>query len=189
MKSALKTVLALGISLAIAGAVVAAEDKTPKPIEVKEKVTVKAKVEAIDQVNRTITIKGKKGDMMTMPVDEAVQRFDAIKVGDTIDATYYESVVVSVLKPGTAPTGTSVAAMAGQSQGAKPGGMVAGQTTMTVTITAIDATIPAVTVQTADGNSMSFRVAKAKHLKDVKVGDQVMITETEALAVAVVASK
>lgn len=189
MNSTLKTVLALGLGFAIAGAVVAAEDKTPKPIEVKDKVTVKATVEAVDKANRTITIKGKKGDMITMPVDEAVERFDAIKVGDTIEATYYESVVVQVLKPGTAPTGMTVAAMGGKSEGAKPGGMVAGQTTMTVTITAIDAATPAVTVKTADGSSMSFRVQKPKYLKEVKVGDQVMITKTEALAVAVTPSK
>jgi len=189
MNSALKAALALGLTFAIAGAVVAAEDKTPKPIEVKDKVTVKATVEAVDKVNRTITIKGKKGTMMTMPVDEAVERFDAIKVGDTIEATYYESVAVQVMKPGTAPTGTSVAAMGGTMSGTKPGGMVAGQTTMTVTITAIDMDTPAVTVKTADGTSLSFRVQKKHYLKEVKVGDQVMITQTEALAIAVVAAK
>jgi len=189
MNTALKTVLALGLGFAIAGAVVAAEDKTPKPIQVQDKVTVKATVEAIDQANRTITIKGKKGNMITMPVDEAVERFDAIKVGDTIEATYYESVVVEVLAPGTAPAGMTVATMGGTSAGTKPGGMVAGQATMTVTIMAIDATIPAVTVKTEDGSTVSFRVQKPKYLKEVKVGDQVMITKTEALAVAVKESK
>jgi Cu/Ag efflux protein CusF len=79
--------------------------------------------------------------------------------------------------------------MAGTMGGAKPGGMVAGQTTMTVTITEIDQDTPAVTVKTADGNSLSFRVQKKHYLKDVKVGDQVMITQTETLAVAVEAAK
>lgn len=189
MNSVLKTVVALGLGFAIAGAVAAAEDKTPKPIQVKGKATVTARVEAIDQVNRTITIKGMKGEMLTMPVDEAVERFEAIKVGDTIEATYYESVAVQVLKPGAASTGTSVAAMAGQAPGPKPGGMVAGRTTTTVTIMEIDHETPAVSVQTADGNILTFRVRKKHHLKDVKVGDQVMITHTEALAVAVVAAK
>jgi len=112
-----------------------------------------------------------------------------IKVGDTIEATYYESVVVQVFEPGMAPSGTTVAAMGAQAAGTKPGGMVAGQATMTVTVMAIDPSIPAVTVQTEDGSNVSFRVQKAKYLKDVKVGDQVTITKTEALAVAVKESK
>ena len=42
---------------ALTGAVLAAEVKTPKPIVVKDKVTVKATVEAIDHTNRTVTLK------------------------------------------------------------------------------------------------------------------------------------
>lgn len=165
-----------------------AGDKDPKPIQVKDKVTVKAKVEAIDKSNRTITIKGPKGYSLTLLVDEAVQRFDAIKVGDTITAKYYESVVIEVRKAGEVPASASVAGTVAVASGVKPAGAGAVQETMTVTITAIDPNIPAVMVRTVDGEDLGFRVQKKHYLKNVAVGDQVVISHTTGVAVEVTGS-
>src|SRR6185295_13260501 len=89
------------LSLALAGSVPADETKTPKPVVVKDKMTLKATVEAIDHTNRTVTLKGPKGNLVTLTVDEAVTRFDAMKVGDKVTADYYEQVVYEIQKPGT----------------------------------------------------------------------------------------
>ena len=189
MKRIKTTALTLGLSLVLSGAALAEGDKPPKPIQVSEKVTMKATVEAIDKTNRLVTLKGPKGNLITMPVDDAVQRFDQLKVGDVITAKYYESVVMEVAKPGavTAADGTMGGATA--LQGAKPGGVAATQTTTTVTIEAIDPETPAVTVRTSDGSELSFRVKNKKYLKDVKVGDQVTITQTQGLMIEVGDSK
>ena len=37
----------------------------------KDKVTVHATIEAIDSTNRTVVLKGPKGDLQTLVVDEA----------------------------------------------------------------------------------------------------------------------
>ena len=180
-------VMSLALSLALAGAAMAA-DPAKKPIVVSDKVTVKATVEAIDPANRMVTLKA-KGKLMTLPVDESVDRLDAIKVGDEITATYYESVALEVRKAGAVPASDSLAVGAAKFAGAKPGGVAGTQTTTTVTVLAIDPDIPAVTVQTADGQTLSHRVQKKKYLKDVNVGDQVVIVKTEALMIAVDGAK
>ena len=58
-----------------------------------------------------------------------------------------------------------------------------------VTIQAIDAKIPSVTIKAEDGSVMSFRIEDPKNLTGVKVGDKVQITYTRALAIGVEAPK
>jgi len=189
MKRTASIVLTGILALGASGVAYAEEMKTPKPIVVSEKTTLKATVEAIDKANRMVTLKGPKGQMVTLPVDESVARFDEIKVGDHINAEYYESITVTVNKPGVPAAPDSMTGAAASMEGKKPGGAIAAQASMTVTIENIDPVAPSVTVRTADGNSQSFRVRNKKYLKDVKVGDTVTITKTEALMVAVKESK
>lgn len=174
--------------LALGGSALAADTALPKPIVVKDKVTMKATIEAIDSTNRLVTLKGSKGDSMTLPVDEEVVRFDQMKVGDTVTATYYESVAYEIEAPGK-PTTTGEAVAVAPIAGSKPAAAGVSMTVTTVTIEAIDPVTPAVTVKTEGGDVMSFRVRHKKNLKNVKVGDKVVITHTKALMIAVEAPK
>jgi Cu/Ag efflux protein CusF len=72
-----------------------------------------------------------------------------------------------------------------RSQGPKPGGTIAAQETATVTIKAIDPKLPSVTVLTEDKRTVSMKVEDKKNLKDLKVGDKVEITYTEAVMISV----
>jgi hypothetical protein len=115
-----------------------------------------------------------------------VKRFDELKVGDTVTFRYYESIAYAIRKPGQpsglpAQTGPSIT----RSQGPKPGGTLAQQETATVTIKAIDAKVPSVTVLTEDKGTVSFKVEDAKNIEGVKVGDKVEITYTEAVMISV----
>ena len=60
-----------------------------------------ATIQAIDATTRTITLKTKDGerDVQGRP---GMTRFNELKVGDTIEVTYIESVVLRVRKPGEA---------------------------------------------------------------------------------------
>jgi Cu/Ag efflux protein CusF len=57
--------------------------------------------------------------------------------------------------------------------------------TATVTITAIDMSVPSVTIKKDDGSVTSFKVEEKKNLEGFKVGDRVQITYTQALAISV----
>jgi hypothetical protein len=175
--------------LALSGRVLAAEMAAPKPIVVKDEVTVKAAVVAIDRENRTVDLKGPQGNVVTLVVDESVTRFDSMKVGDMVTAHYFESVAYDIQKPGTPAAPDTITQGGGKFTGAKPGGAIAAKTVTTVTITAIDKATPAVTVRTSDGAIKNYRVRHPEYLDKVKVGDQVQVTQTAALMIAVEAAK
>lgn len=71
----------------------------------------------------------------------------------------------------------------------KPSGAVSRQITATVAVEAVDAAVPSVTVKTADGNTLSFRVQDKKKLEGVNPGDKLVITYSEAVAMQVSAPK
>ena len=64
-----------------------------------DSITVTATVEAIERSSRLLTLKRPDGAIEMIRVPAEVKRFDELKVGDTISATYYENVVLRVMKP------------------------------------------------------------------------------------------
>jgi Cu/Ag efflux protein CusF len=160
--------------------------RAQKPVTQTEAIELTTKIEAIDKTARLVTLKDKDGETETIYCGPEVKRFDELKVGDTVTFRYYESVAYAIRKPGQpsglpAQTGPSVT----RGEGPKPGGTVSQQETATVTIKAIDAKVPSVTVLTEDGRTVSMKVEDKKNLKDVKVGDKVEITYTEAVMISV----
>jgi hypothetical protein len=181
--------VASALSLALTGSVLAADATAPKPIVLKDKVTLKATVEAIDHTNRTVALRGPKGNLVALEVDPSVTRFDNLKVGDVVTTSYYESVAYDIKKPGTPVGPDKIITQTGKYTGAKPGGGVSATTVSTVTIVAIDTATPAVTIRTSDGAVQSIRVLHPEYLKDVKVGDVVEVTKKAALMISVDAAQ
>ena len=91
-----------------------------------EKITLTATVESIERASRLLTLKGADGKLTTITVPKDVTRFDALKVGDTLTATYYDNVVLRKKEPGEKDVNTlSGAAM--KSDSTKPGGVLSFQ--------------------------------------------------------------
>jgi len=157
-----------------------------KPKVVKERVaTVKAKVEAIDLQNRVVSLKGPKGNVFDLKIGEQVKNLPQVKVGDEVVAKYYESIAVQVQKPGEAGGVAQTQVTGAAKPGERPAGMVANQITITATVEAIDPKKTFVTLKGPQGKSVDVKVRDPKNLENVKVGDQVAITYTEALAISV----
>ena len=160
--------------------------RAQKPVDRTEAIELTTKIEAIDKTARLITLKDQDGETETIHCGPEVKRFDELKVGDTITFRYYESTAYAIRKPGQpsglpAETGRTVT----RSEGPRPGGTIAEQETATVTIKAIDAKVPSVTVLTEDGRTVGFKVEDKNNLKDVKAGDKVEITYTVAVMISV----
>jgi Cu/Ag efflux protein CusF len=160
--------------------------RAQQPVTQTEAIELTTKIEAIDKTARLVTLKGEDGELETIKCGPEVKRFDELKVGDTVTFRYYESIAYAIRKPGQpsglpAETGPTIS----RGQGPKPGGTVSQQETATVTVKAIDAKVPSVTVLTADGRTVSFKVEDKNNLKDVKVGDKVEVTYTEAVMISV----
>jgi hypothetical protein len=150
--------------------------------------TVTATIEAIELGTRMLTVKDDKGIYETLYVPEDVTRFNALRVGDRITARYYDNVVVRVRKPGDAGVDSSSAAVT-PTAGSRPGGTAAVQRTVTVTITAIDMNVPSITVRGPNGYVYSRKIQDPKAAAQLKVGDRLDLTWTEALLISVEPAK
>jgi hypothetical protein len=157
-----------------------AQERTP--LSVTEAVTVKATIEAIDKANRIVTLKGPRGYLIDVKADESVKRFDELKVGDVISATYSESIAVHIRKPGEPEPDKERVIVRPQR---KPGASVEDVKTMTVTVEEIDRSVPSVTIKDSQGKVRSYRVRDPKRLEGVNVGDKVDIYYTVALLLKV----
>lgn len=146
-----------------------------------EMVKASASIQAIDSTNRLITIKGDDGNEDTIWAPPEMTRFSELKVGDRVNLTYYESTVYQLRKPGVTslkpsdrtevvPTGTTL-----------PGGTASRQVTTTVTVKSVDPAAPSITVTTADGRTVTRKVAQKSNLDGVSPGDRIDITYTEAI--------
>jgi len=149
----------------------------------QNKVTASVTIKAIDPATRSVTLRAENGDEDTFTVGPEVTRFDQLKVGDTIKATYYESLVFQVRKAGV-PAPTAGAVAAGGRLKDTPGGAIGTQETTTVTVKAVDMNVPSITVTTADGRTLTRKIAEKKNLEGVNPGDKIDITYTQGLVIA-----
>ena len=134
---------------------------------------------------RVVKLKGPKGNVFDLKVGEEAKNLPQVKVGDVVVAKYYESIAVEVKKPGEPGGMAASGAMATAKPGEKPAGVVANEVTITATVEAIDRKKTHVTLKGPEGNSVKVKVQDPKNLKNVIVGDPVVITYTEALALSV----
>jgi hypothetical protein len=146
-------------------------------------------VEDIDRANRLVTLVGPSGNAFTVHAGSQVKNLDKVKKGDQVLVRYYQSMAVDVVVPGTesaAPTTTTRRASA--EPGTTPAGVVGRQTTKTVKVLSVDPYKKAISFRDADGRwrEVSMDRPDLEHyLTEIKDGDTVEVTYTEAVAVAV----
>ena len=75
---------------------------TAQTQEAESQVTVQGTVEAVDHTARTVTIRSQQGNVVTVDVPPNATRFEQVKVGDAVTATYYDRISVR-LKPAGEP--------------------------------------------------------------------------------------
>jgi hypothetical protein len=151
-------------------------------------ITVTATISAIDHASRVLTLTSPDGRVTQTTVSTEVRRFDALKVGDIITAKYYDNVILRVMKPGEKPVDSASASLAPH-PGDKPSATATAQRSVTATITAIDPSIPSITLVGPDKTTYTHKVADVEALKQVKVGDRLDITWSAAVLISAEAPK
>ena len=174
-------------SLSVVGGAMA-QEKAPakaKP-EVKREnvVTLTGTVEAVDVANRVVTIKGSKGRTVDLKVGEEAKNLDQVKVGDKVVAKYYESIAFRMKKPGEAEGVKAEQAVGSAKPGEVPAAVLANQVMVTATVEEISPKKTYVTLKGPGGKTVDVKVRDPKNLEKVKVGDQVVVTYTQAFAIA-----
>lgn len=161
-----------------------ATDREKPTVERTRLDEITATVERIDLEKRMVTLKMPMGNVLTLKVDERVRNLPQVKVGDQVVVKYYESLAVRVAEPGD-PMSTSTSGLAGAKPGEMPAGVAARQVTVTATVQAINRKDPAIALMGPGGDVVTVRVLDPKNLEKVKVGDKLLITYTESLAISV----
>ena len=147
--------------------------------------TVNGTVEAIDHAQRVLTLKTEDDKVVTLDIPTAAKRFDEVKIGDTVQTRYYDTVTVRIKDPGEKDL-DSASAKVTQSSSAHPGATVSTQRSMTVTVTAIDHETGSATYEGPRGYKYSRRIQDKEMAKKVKVGDKLDVTWTEAVQISVI---
>lgn len=150
-----------------------------------ETLQVSARVTAIDRAQRRVTLLGPDGDELQVKVGPAAANFDRIDVGDTVQVTLTEELVIAIGDAASAQDDGSAAVVALAPVGAKPGGVVVETTRITGTVTAIDEQARIATLRFEDGSIRSFPVRDDVDLSQRRVGETVVFQVTERIALEV----
>jgi Cu/Ag efflux protein CusF len=148
--------------------------------------TVEATVEEIDHDSRKVTLKRPDGKTVTIEADEGVKNLPQVEVGDRVTVEYIEAVAIQVFAPGEmTPENSVVTAVSSAKPGEKPAGVAMEEITAVATINAIDKANGLVTLAGTEGRVKTVKARNPENLEKVAVGDKVMITYTEAIAISV----
>ena len=165
------------------GTVVASE---PGKAAVVRAAEISALVVAIDAKTRTITLKGPKGRMVDVVAGEEVQNFPQIKVGDFLKVRFLQSLALELQKTRTGATGIAAQGAAVKAEpGQRPAVAAAGEVTAIAKVTAVNKKAKTITLKGPRGNEVELDVQNPDQFKVVKVGDEVKVTYTEAVAISV----
>ena len=175
----------IAVVLLAAGQIVLAQ----QPITKSQTVKATATIVAIDSTNRTVVLRTANGEEDSFSLGPDVKRFNELKVGDKVNISFVESLVVVVQQPGAPGKPSTVGAAVTPGSGKAPAATISGQVTTTVTVKAIDPKVPSVTVTTADGRTVTRKIDNKKNLEGIKVGDKLDITYTQSVLVSAEPSK
>jgi hypothetical protein len=170
-----------------------AEDEPSKPSRQDAVLmTVSAKVEALNLTNREITLKGPMGNTVTFTVDKRVKRLNEVKVGDYITADYYVSLAADLREPTAEEEQHPITILEGAAKappGTSPAAGGLRRFKVVTTVEGLDRPTQTITVKGPRGNYVTARVADPSNLTKMKIGDHIVVTYTEALAISLEKAK
>jgi hypothetical protein len=166
--------------------VAAAAGKAPGARMAAGEVEIRAKVVELDTARRLATLKGPKGNVVTLEVPAEVKNFDQMRVGDDV-VVRYAAAVVARLEPASKSgirervESTSAATAAA---GGMPGSAAQRTVEVLVVVQALDRKARTATLRGAK-RTVSVNVPEGIDIRKIKVGDEVRAVMVEALVLNV----
>jgi len=147
---------------------------------------ITAKVDAVDQTKRLLTVTGPRGNTVTLKVGPEVRNLEQVQPGDRVTLRYLDSVALSVRKPGDPPSATEAGVVEVAAKGQKPAGLMVDTAEATGTVEAIDYGKRTMTLKGPEGKSRTIKVdPSVKRFSEIKKGDEIVARHTEGLAIYV----
>jgi Cu/Ag efflux protein CusF len=184
----------LGISLLLSTAATRSiaqqhtgEEKQKKPAMGEgEAVVATATIQSVDRAKREVTLKKEDGTIATIKVPETARNFDQIKAGDVVTAAYTESVALAVRKSDEPPSATGRESVERAAPGQKPGAEKTSTVQISATVEKIDRAKRELTLKGPEGKTKTVKVPQdMKRFDELKEGDQIVVTATQAVAIEV----
>jgi len=175
-------ITALVVSLSLQAGEQAAATEKPS-ISATQTVKVTTVVEAVDREARTVTLKGPQGNTRTLQAREDSNNIDQIEVGDLVNVEYVQHMSIEVfandgMEPGTGVIG----AAARNKEGETPGVMEMETTVVTAVVEDINIEANTFKLRWPNGEILEYEAQDPENLKKAEVGDLVVTTFTEAIA-------
>jgi hypothetical protein len=147
---------------------------------------ISARVVSVDKGTRTVTLKGPKGNAVDVVAGDEVKNFDQIKVGDMVMVRYMISLALELQKTKGGGDGIGVSETAVRAKpGERPAAGAAREITAIAKVTAVNKKAKTISLKGPRGNTVDINVQNPDQFKVVKVGDEVKVTYTEAVAISV----
>ena len=164
-----------------------ADVKMEKPsLFASQSSTVSAVVEAIDYETRVVTVRKPDGEAITFTASEEVRNLPQVQVGDVLVAEYVESLSIQVIADdGMGTDAAEMAAMGRAEEGAMPGFAAMDSTVVIAKVVEINLDANTFKLAGPDGVVEEFVARNPDNLRRAEVGDLVVITTTEAVAITV----
>jgi hypothetical protein len=149
--------------------------------------SVTATVTEIDYKARHATLKMPDGTLVPVAVSEAAYNFDQVKVGDLVDISYTQAIAINLEKdPGGQPSVSSSSGMERAPKGQKPQGTIYNTVDIRAKVVSVDYKTRKVELSGPNGNIVPVTVdPNVPNIENIKVGDVVAATYTEAIAISV----
>ena len=147
----------------------------------------RATVETVDQQKRMVLLRGPTGALLTVHAGPEVRNLAQVKPGDQVVVRYAEAVAARIVRRGD-PAPESTTSVARAAPGERPAGLVVDNVRERVRIEGINPANGTVAFIGPDRVPRTVAVrqpAMRDFLGTLKVGDEVEVTFTEAVAVSV----
>lgn len=149
-------------------------------------VSVRARVVELDRARRLATLKGPKGNVVTLEVPAEVKNFDQVRVGDELVVRYMEAIAARIepasksgIRERVESTGAATAAA-----GAMPGVATERTVEVVAVISALDPKAGTATLRGAK-RTVTVKVPDGIDVSKLKVGDEVHAVMVEAVVLNV----
>lgn len=146
---------------------------------------VSAEITAIEQEERRVTLLGADGKDFTVKLGPEAVNFDQLKVGDMVNATVTQELVIYLQEEGAGEVDAAAEMVALAPKGAPPGGLVVEAKRVTGTVLEINEENRTVKMQFENGNSKTLPVRPDIDLSKRKVGEKFVFKVTEMIAVRI----
>lgn len=152
-------------------------------IEKTGTVALTATVEEVDLESRMVTLRTPAGRAFRLHAGQEVVNLPQVRPGDEVVAVYSEAVAVRMARPGEVRD-DFIQEMGRAKPGSEPGAYEIAETTITARIEEMDKTRQTVVLRLPDNELLPVKAMDPANLEKVRVGDTIVITYREALAVS-----